>query len=89
MLSPHFDAFVALARGALVPLPDAPPLDNLDKCRPLLPRDHLDYRDARPAHAAPAPQGVCVCVCVCVHMYVCCNTALCSIVISLTQPLRL
>eukprot|EP00939_MAST-03C_sp_MAST-3C-sp1_P003524 g3524.t1 len=43
--SPQFDAAKALARKNLqVPVPDAKPLDNLSKCRALLPSEDENYR---------------------------------------------
>ena len=47
LCSPHFDAAVALLhhpQGAIVPVPNALPLDNLSRCRHLLPPTHEDYK---------------------------------------------
>lgn len=53
--SVHFDPLLALRHeGLLPPVPDAPPLDNLSKFRPLLDPDHPDYID--PANKTQASQ---------------------------------
>lgn len=53
----HFDPLEALRQGAIPPVPDAPRLDNISKCRDLLPTacDAFDARVKHEPHHAPAP----------------------------------
>ncbi len=66
LASPHFDALVALTAAAadgprgLLPEVEAPPLDNLSRCRHLLPPDDAEYvplGPTDPAAAAAARRG--------------------------------